>query len=289
MITYPNLYYLKYFADAVDLESISAAAQKNSVTHPAISRAISNLEKHLGLELLEHRKKSFKVTEAGYRVAQQARVLLASASSFNQLGLVADGGEPTRFSIGISRSLSAFYLPPLLQELKAQFPNVQVQIRFGTTYEIIEAVTKKTIDLGITIGTQTLPTLKQATIRAGQFVLVEAPHAKGAREHLESKSFLLTEPRLETETLKQDFQKQFGSPLLVAMEIRSWEVIGQLVLRGFGVGLVPDILVKDWKKSSFRELRPAWFRCQYDVYIHQLRKTAVSPVLQFAIERLRVS
>jgi DNA-binding transcriptional LysR family regulator len=48
MITYPNLHYLKYFADAVDLGSVSGAAQKNLVTHPAISRAISALERHLG-------------------------------------------------------------------------------------------------------------------------------------------------------------------------------------------------------------------------------------------------
>ena len=73
------MYHLRYFVDAVELGSISSAAQKSLVTHSAISRAVSALEKHLDVALLEHKKKSFKVTEAGYQIADQARLLLAAS------------------------------------------------------------------------------------------------------------------------------------------------------------------------------------------------------------------
>ncbi len=101
-MTYPNLYYLKYFSDAVDLGSMSGAAQKNLVTHPAISKAISTLENHLGVQLFIHKKKVFKVTEAGLQFAEQARLLLSAAEDFNSKGLKSTDGNAGTISIGIS-------------------------------------------------------------------------------------------------------------------------------------------------------------------------------------------
>lgn len=280
MITYPNLYHLKYFADAVELGSISAAAQKNLVTHPAISRAISSLEDHLGTALLEHQKKSFKLTEAGYRVAEQARILLTAASDFKSLSL--EQSEATEIKIGLSRTLSEPYLGPLLQSLKTAFPKAIAKVRFGTTSEIIEAVANHSIDLGLTIGSTSLATLSQTVIQTGQFVLVEAGSKKEWDKDLESKSFLLTEPRTETEKLKAAYQKKFGSALPVQVEIGSWDVIGQLTQKGLGIGLLPDISIRNWKDGSYRKLRTPWFECSYDIYVHSLKNHAPNRVIPYA-------
>ncbi|MGZ3772600.1 MAG: LysR family transcriptional regulator [Pseudobdellovibrionaceae bacterium] len=286
MITYPNLYYLKYFVDAVELESISGAAQRNRVSHPAISRAISNLEKHLEVELLEHRKKSFKVTEAGYKVAKQAKSLLSSVSEFNSLSLGAADEEPVHFSLGLSKSLSFYYLGGLLNDIRSQFSQIKVHVSFGTTAEITEAVAKRKIDVGITIGTQKLPTLKQNIIKTGKFQLIEAKANRSLRETWESKSFIMTEPRFETEFLKLEYQKQFGRQLPVSFEVKSWQVISELVQEGLGVGLVPDLTIKSWNKESFRVLRPSWFDCEYEVYAHSLKRLSSPPIVQFAIDWL---
>ncbi|WP_347356700.1 LysR family transcriptional regulator [Bdellovibrio sp.] len=281
MITYPNLYHLKYFVDAVALGSISGAAQKNLVTHPAISRAISALEKHLGTPLLDHRKKSFKVTEAGYVVVEQAKVLLAAASEFETLSLKLPAEETVVIKIGLSRTLSTAYLNPLLQEIKRKFPLSTVQVRFGTTNEIIEAVASGSVDLGMTIGSQSLATLKQTVVKKGQFLLVESTSKSDSDKRIESKSFILTEPRFETEKLRAGYRKQFGKTLPTLFEISSWEVIAQQVQRGLGVGLLPDILVSNWKAGSFRVLKAAWFDCPYGIYLHSLKARPQSQVLEF--------
>jgi len=283
MITYPNLYYLKYFADAVELGSISGAAQKNLVTHPAISRAISTLEKHLGVQLLDHQKKAFKVTEEGYKVAEQARMLLTTAAHFNSRSLAADHSGGT-IAIGISRTLSEFYLEKLLKEIGRKFPLAKTQVRFGTTHEITQAVADGSVDLGITIGSQNLPTLKQTILTTGNFLLVESGTGKNVRESWESKSFLLTEPRFETELLKKEYQRLFKTALPVFFEIGSWEVIGQLVRRGMGVGLLPDIATKNWKKGSYRVLRPAWFDCEYEIYLHHPKTPMRNRILRHLLD-----
>lgn len=281
MITYPNLYHLRYFVDAVALGSISGAAQKNLVTHPAISRSILALEKHLGTSLLEHQKKSFKLTEVGYKVAEQAQILLSAASQFQTFSLDSDKNESVELKIGISRTLSELYLNSLLQSLKVKFPSATAKVRFGTTNEIVEGVANRSIDLGLTIGTVNLATLRQTVMRSGYFVLVECGSKKNWGDSFESKSFILTEPRSETEKLKAAYRRRFGRALPALFEIGSWNVIGQLVQSGMGVGLLPDISLKSWKKGSFRILKNIDFECPYEIYVHTLKTSGNNRVLEY--------
>ncbi|QDK37104.1 LysR family transcriptional regulator [Bdellovibrio sp. NC01] len=283
MITYPNLYHLKYFVDAVELGSISGAAQKNLVTHPAISRAISALEKHLGVALLEHQKKSFKVTNAGHKVAEQARLLLAAASGFDSLSLHSDIDQAIEIKIGLSRTLSEAYLTPLLHGLKETFPHATAKVRFGTTHEITEAVANRSIDVGLTIGTLNLPTLRQTAIKKGNFVLIESGPKKNWRNDLETQPFLVTEPRLETEKLKTAYKQRFNRQLPVLFEISSWEVIGQLTQKGIGIGLLPDIALENWKKDSYRIVKSFGFESSYEVFVHTLKSSANNRVLDYVI------
>lgn len=283
MITYPNLYHLKYFADAVALGSISGAAQKNLVSHPAISRAISALEKHLNIALLEHRKKSFKVTQAGYRVAEQTQILLLAASDFGNFKLKPPNEEAITLKVGISKTLSNFYLSPLLRNLKQKFPSSTAQVRFGTTNDIIEAVASGSIDLGFTIGSQKFSTLRQTIIKQGKFLLVQKDDSDSATKQIfEAGSFIITEPRSETEKLRTGYKKQFGRELPVLFEVGSWEIIGQLVQEGLGIGLLPDISITTWKKDSYKILRAPWFESPYEIYVHSTKPKSNNQVLEYA-------
>lgn len=286
MITYPNLYHLKYFADAVAFGSISKAAQENLVTHPAISRAISALEAHLGAALLEHRKKSFKPTEAGYRVAEQAQILLSAASDFEASSLSSREDQTIELKIGLTKTLSDIYLSPLLTEVKAKFPHTTTKVSFGTTNQIVEAVANRSVDLGLTIGNLSLATLSQTAIRKGQFLLVEGGPKMKWRGLFEAKSFILTEPRMETEKLKAAYNRRFGRALPVLFEVSSWDVIGRLVQQGMGVGLLPDVAVKSWSKGSFRILRTTWFESSYEIYVHRIKTQPVSRVVACARDAL---
>ncbi len=283
MITYPNLYHLKYFCDAVELGSISAAAQKNLVTHPAISRAITSLELYLGISLLDHQKKSFNITPAGYKIAEQANVLLRVAKDFEKLNLKNNIDQQLSLKIGVSKSLSEYYLYPLLSELKNDFPLLNVQVKFGTTNEIIGAVANGAIDLGLTIGSQNLPTLKQTIVKKGHFLLVENILKSNEAKELDVKKFILTEPRFETEKLKSVYKKKFGKNLKSEYEISSWEAIGSLVKKGFGVGLLPDIVIQNWKENTYRVLKTSsWFECQYEIVLHSLKTSPNNKFIELA-------
>ena len=58
-----NISHLRYFLDSVEHDSLSAAAEKNHVTHSTVSQGIKRLEENLGVELLIHKKRSFVLTQ----------------------------------------------------------------------------------------------------------------------------------------------------------------------------------------------------------------------------------
>ncbi|MFS4460996.1 LysR family transcriptional regulator [Bdellovibrio sp. HCB2-146] len=282
-MTLPNLDHLKYFADAVELGSISAAAQKNFVTHPAISRAITSLEEQMGVELLVHQRKNFQVTPTGYQVAEQARVLLASAREFTSLKLQTEDLSGA-ISIGLSRTLGHAYLSPLLQDLAKKYPKMKAHIRFGTTNEIIEGVVKGNIDIGLTIGHQTMPTLKQNQIGSGKFVLIESESKKPSP--WEERDYILTEPRYETELLKKEFYREFKEPLPARYEVGSWDAIVHLVRSGQGVGLVPEIAITPDRTKQLRILKPKWFQCDYEIFLHHAKGSRPNPAVESLIKGL---
>jgi DNA-binding transcriptional LysR family regulator len=265
----PNLNHLKYFADSVELGSMSAAAQRNSVTHPAVSRAIQAMENQLGLKLLIHKKKSFEVTPVGFQIALKAKDLLTAADSFNSDNLTNAAAVAGTVTLGISRTLGLAYLEPILKILASQFPQVKLNVRFGTTSDIAEKLAQGTIDLGLTIGHQQMATLKQSLLKRGEYVLVNSiKKHKISSKDLLSEQFILTEPRTETEFFKKHFFRKFKSLPSVKYEVASWDMITHLVAGGMGMGLVPDIAIAAIGKKIV-PVKTDWFQCPYEIYLNQ--------------------
>lgn len=268
----PNLNHLKYFVDAVECGSISGAADKNLVTHPAISRAIKALEDQLEVKLLAHKKKSFEVTSEGLAVAEKARELLGAVKSFNKDHLYTSVEPTGTVSLGISRTIGQTLLPVLLEKIEISFPKIKINVQFGTTGEIVEKVANGSVDLGITIGHQKFATLKQSILRRGHFVLVAGKSWKRiANNDLSKATFILTEPRFETELLKKEFYRKYKTPLLVKHEIGSWDMITYLTAKSHSIGLVPDICLINETKSELYKVKSDWFECSYEIYLHQAK------------------
>ncbi|MFZ3229429.1 MAG: LysR family transcriptional regulator [Pseudobdellovibrio sp.] len=271
-----NLHHLQYYVDAVELGSISASAHKNLVSHPAVSRAISSIENHLGLNLLIHKKKIFEVTPIGYQIAKQAQVLLLAANSFGKERLANDivAGH---VSLGLTRSLGNRYLIPIMISLAKKYPKIKVSIVFGTTGELIEKVSNDSLDLALTIGLQPMPTLKQDQLCRGKFVLIQSNAKKNIK--LESDSFILTEPKYETELLKKEYHKSFKTKLNISIEVASWDMITRLVANGLGVGLVPEISIPSEIKNQLKIIKTDWFNYEYNIYLNQKKNLKLNTVV----------
>lgn len=90
---------LKMFICAAESGSFTRAGQQMFVSHSTVSRAVSSLETELGARLIERGNKVIGLTEAGERVLEQARQLIAFAESIS--------AEPEPESIGDAEDAEA--------------------------------------------------------------------------------------------------------------------------------------------------------------------------------------
>ncbi len=140
---------LRYFVSAVETGSITAAAKVCHVAQPSLSQQIRSLEEELGETLLHRLARGVTPTASGKRVFDHAcRVLAASTDLTNEFET-----ESTELSgsisLGIIPTIAPYLIPPLLTELRTDFPNIDLDISEDQTAQLIRRVAEDEIEFAI--------------------------------------------------------------------------------------------------------------------------------------------
>jgi DNA-binding transcriptional LysR family regulator len=142
---------LRTFVTVARLGSFSAAAAELGYTQAAISQQIAALENDLKIPLLNRRPVT--PTEAGTRLLEHAEPIL--------LRLDAARADVTRMARPPSASLvvgvtplagGSPLLPPALAALRQRMPRLEVTVRVGGRDQVLTAVARGDLDLGLTDG-----------------------------------------------------------------------------------------------------------------------------------------
>ncbi|WP_141397529.1 pca operon transcription factor PcaQ [Polaromonas sp. AER18D-145] len=140
--------------------TLMRAAEVLSVTQPAVSKTLADLEQIVGQRLFERTPKGLKLTSAG-------RVLLRYAGSGLRAireGLDSISDERTvdapALLIGALPNVAATILPPALLRFAADLPHARVTVRTGSNAQLIAALHQGALDL--VIGRLAEPSAMQA-------------------------------------------------------------------------------------------------------------------------------
>lgn len=127
----PSTNSLFTFEVVARLGSFSKAAKELNVTQPAISRAISSFEDHLGYKLFDRHGRWIKLTPNGVRLFRATstafKTVLDALKDINQI-------EENRESVTISMSSTAVnhWFIPRLKAFKQRFPTVNLNFQMYT-------------------------------------------------------------------------------------------------------------------------------------------------------------
>lgn len=227
--------------------SFRKAAEQLYLTQPAVSQQIKALEEDLGVQLFDRTGKQIVLTDAG-------RVLLGFAAQAGELLLQAEqeiaslkGVHAGNLALGASTTIAQYVLPQLLGEFCRRHPRVHPTLISGNTENIVDAIEKQKIVLGLIEGpaqnrhVKTEPFLKDELVP-----IVSADHPWIARKSVDcaelgsapllmrergSGSRRVVEMALERHGLKR-------STVKIAMELDSTEAIKSAVEAGLGIGFV---------------------------------------------------
>lgn len=137
MTKLPSLRNLTYLLALHQHQNFNRAAQATFVSQSTLSSGIQNLEEQLGCQLIERDHKSFLFTAMGEEIVERSRAILTETEELmnyaQSKGNVMEG--PLR--LGCIPTIGPFLLGPLARTLRAQFPDLKLQIREDTTEQLL--------------------------------------------------------------------------------------------------------------------------------------------------------
>lgn len=129
--------------------NITKASEELSISQPAISKSIKNLEEQLGGQLFVRTKRGVFLTEEGkefYNYIKQAIEYINNAENkFTDLINLETGC----IKIGISTTLTKEFLLPYLEEFHSLYPKIDIQIITNLTSDLMLKLRNGLIDIVI--------------------------------------------------------------------------------------------------------------------------------------------
>ncbi|MEO8387981.1 LysR family transcriptional regulator [Polaromonas sp.] len=154
---------INVFVAVVDTNGFAGAARKLSISPPAVTRAINELESHLGLRLLTRTTRSVRVTESGERYVQDCRRILAEIAEADESVSGLHSAPRGRLTLTAPTLFGGIHVTPIVTEYLQRYPDVSASCLF---LDRVVNLMDEGVDVAIRIGE--LPDSTMQAIRVGQ-------------------------------------------------------------------------------------------------------------------------
>jgi DNA-binding transcriptional LysR family regulator len=174
---------LKTFAAVLRCGSVSQAASELHTVQSNVTARIKRLEEELGVRLFVRHSRGVFATAAGERplvYSQQFSVLEEELRA----ALRDDGEVRGPLRLGTMETTAAVRLPAVLKRFHKTHPGVQLEVRTGTTAEMLEQVLAHKLDGAFVAGPIDHPELTGGPTFAEELVLVRAAHSPDIAQRL---------------------------------------------------------------------------------------------------------
>jgi DNA-binding transcriptional LysR family regulator len=108
--------------------SLLGAARALGISQPTVGRHVSALETQLGTPLFERTGRGLVATPAAARLAEAARAMETGAQTLMRGAQQAQAMLSGTVRLSASQPVACFLLPPLLAQLRAELPSVQIEL-----------------------------------------------------------------------------------------------------------------------------------------------------------------
>ncbi len=248
--TFPELASLDLFLSVVRLGSVSRAAAAHQVSQPSASSRITNLERQLGITLLERSTTGSRPTPEGSVVAGWAEGVLQAAEQL-ATGVDALRSEATGLlRIAASFTVAEYLLPPWLENFLRNRPEDSVALDVANSATVLERLDAGTIDLGFIESPLPTPRMNSQVVAIDELVTVVSPQHPWARraaiplEALATTPLILREKGSGTrEALEAELEQHGYEPPASVLELGSTSAVRVAVINGNSPTVVSRLAV----------------------------------------------
>ncbi|NBE06389.1 LysR substrate-binding domain-containing protein [Paragemmobacter ruber] len=245
---------LRYFDALARHGHFGRAAEACSISQPALSMQIREMEEVLGSDLVERGARQVRLTNFGEEVLHRARDILRSVDELSDMARAARGSLSGRLRIGVIPTIAPYLLPAIIARLTEANPDLDIHLRETVTPKLIRELEEGRLDTAIVALPVSEPALTEVDLFAEDFVLVR-PGADAEKpvpnpETLREMRLLLLEEGhcFRDQALSFCYAGQAAPREL--LDGSSLSTLVQMVGAGIGVTLIPEMAVAVETRSA---------------------------------------
>lgn len=148
---------IKALITAVELGSLTKAAETLNYTQSGLTHMMNSLEKEAGLRLIRRGRNGISLTPAGKYLMPRMRKLVEEYDGLaSEVRRMRGDGSVPLLRVGAYSSVAQHWLPGLIKSFRAAVPDVDITVQMLGLVEIYELLNSGELDCGFTSRNQTL-------------------------------------------------------------------------------------------------------------------------------------
>jgi len=247
-----NLAFLKTFVTVAELRHFARAAAICSLSQPAVSHQIAQLEEEVGARLLNRAARRVSLTVAGEIMLEEARRILASVDRARDRMHEVASGAVGRIRLGASATPGLYLLPPLLAQYRTAHPAYELQFQVGALDEIAERVVRNDLDMAVVVGRPPTAELRMRRLLHDRLVAVAAPgsHDRAPSSSLNQECWILREERSST---RRELEAWLTKRRIVpnqTMTFNGPDAVKRAAMAGLGIAVLSHLTIREELKAG---------------------------------------
>jgi DNA-binding transcriptional LysR family regulator len=236
---------LKVFCDVARFRSFSQAAQSNNVTQSAASQIVLQLERRLGVTLVNRSIRPLRLTSLGKAYYEGCKGLVKQYQELEASIRDAQGQLDAQVQVAAIYSVGLGDMGKYVEMLAARQPNAKVHIEYLHPNRVYEKVLEGTADFGLVSFPRKSRELSALPWREEEMVLACPPNHPLARgkavkpTQLEGQSYVAFDKGLVIRREVDRFLRDQGVAVRPTLEFDNIENIKKAVAVSAGVALLP--------------------------------------------------
>jgi LysR family transcriptional regulator for metE and metH len=237
--------HLRLVTEIADAGSMTKAAERLFLTQSALSHQLRDIESRIGTAFFIRVGRRMVLTEAGRRLADAARPMLAELRRTEEDVKRLAGNAHGSIRVTTQCNTGYSWLPPLLAAFHRRHPRVDVNIAADATDRPVDALLDGRVDIAILVTEVEDKRIRIRPLFTDEMVAIVSPsHALAKRrsvsaQELAAEHLLLYSSAPEESFLLQKVLRPAGLTAARVSFIMLTEAMIELARAGVGVGILP--------------------------------------------------
>jgi len=246
-----DIAHIKLFRDIASTRSVSRGAAMNGISQSAASQHLQELERVVGIALLDRSSRPLNVTDAGKLYLEMCRDILRRREEF-QVALERMKSEvegtvrvASIYSVGLSE------MSQLEKEFSRRYPQARLEVEYLRPEKVYEAVVADRADLGLMSYPEATKEVTVLPWREEQMVVAASPYHPLAEkselrpEDLEGLDFVGFDEDLPIRREIDRFLREHHVHVNMTLHFDNIQMIKEAVAHGSGVSIMPARIMEE--------------------------------------------